>query len=192
MFGMWASMQTLKSIFRVIGAVALVGCVILLADCAGRKGGKPSGDSIDSGSKQSQGSHREGITLPGQNRTLPSEDPQNQPREGRQTKISTLVRPVYERPAEVAPDNPFPPPPLPAGARRYRVQVLASTFLKNALRMREELVPSFGEAVYLEVEREIWKVRVGDEARRSEAQSLRRRLIGLGYEDAFIVESNGR
>ena len=46
--------------------------------------------------------------------------------------------------------------------------------------------------VYLEAEREIWRVQVGNEEERSEAQPLRRRLIGLGYEDAFIVESKGR
>jgi hypothetical protein len=106
--------------------------------------------------------------------------------------MSTVGGGFYEPPAAEMPENPFPPPPIPAGERRYRVQVLASTFLKSALALREELMASIAEDVYLDVEREIWKVQVGDETERSRAQSLRRRLVGLGYEDAFIVESKGR
>lgn len=172
-----------------MGAIALLGCLILLADCAGRRGGSRSGESE---SKRSESEQGEGITLPGQDRHLPSEDPRNQPGQARQTRVSTSGRRVYEPPAEVMPDNPFPAPPIPAGGRRYRVQVLASTFLDNAVRLREELVASFGEEVYLEAERGVWRVQVGDEEQRAIAESLRRRLLGLGYEDAFVVESNSR
>lgn len=182
-------MRIWKSISRAIGAIVLVGCLVHLATCAGRKTGAPPSDAK---SKQSQGERQEGIALPGQDRILPSEDPQNQPREGSPQKVRMDVRPMYEPPPEISPKNPFPPPPIPLGETRYRVQVLASTYLKNALSLREELVGSVGEEVFLEVEREIWKVQVGDETSSSGAQSLRRRLIGLGYEDAFIVESNGR
>jgi hypothetical protein len=98
---------------------------------------------------------------------------------------------MYEPPREVEPENPFPPPPVPPGATRYRVQVLASTFPEAALRLREELAEIVVEGVYVKAERGVWRVQVGDEKERASAQSLRRRLIGLGYEDAFIVESKG-
>ena len=177
------------SICRVLGAIALGATLVILCDCAGRKGAAPPDDSE---SRQSQGADRgDRITLPGQNRYLPSEDPQNQPGAEKPKSVRMDVRPMYEPPREIAPENPFPPPLVPPGETRYRVQVLASTFPESALRLREELAAIFGEEVYIEASRGIWKVQVGDEREQASAQSLRRRLIGLGYEDAFIVESNG-
>lgn len=177
-------------ISRTLGLIVLAVSLLQLGGCAGRKGGAPPDDS---GSKQSQEVRDDGgVTLPGQNRFLPSEDPRNQP-DGEKPKSTRIdARPMYEPPREVEPENPFPSPPVPPGETRFRVQVLASTFPDNALRLREELAAIFGEVIYIEAERGIWKVQVGQEERRSGAQSLRRRLIGLGYEDAFIVECNGR
>jgi hypothetical protein len=182
-------MRTWKAISRGVGAVVLAACLLAAAGCAGRRGGERPGDS-ESG--RSEDARREGVALPGQNRYLPSEDPRNQAGAARQTRVSTYGRSGYELPTEEMPVNPFPPPLIPPGESRYRVQVLASTFLKSALRLREELVALLGDEVYLEGEREVWRVHVGNAKRRSDAQALRRRLIGLGYEDAFIVESNCR
>jgi hypothetical protein len=179
------------SISRTVGMAVLAGCLVLSAGCAGRKGGRTSGEPLDSGGGRPRVPQREGILLPGQDRLLPSQDPRNQP-QGDSIKVSRLVRPAYEPPPELPDDNPFPPPPVPSGAWRYRVQVLATTYLEKAVRLREELIAVLGKQVYLDAERGIWKVQVGDEADRSAAQTLRRRLIGLGYEDAFIVESKGR
>ena len=72
------------------------------------------------------------------------------------------------------------------------MQVLASAVPANAYRVRGELQETLGTAVYVEQEQGILKVRTGDFRDRSDADTLRRRLFGLGYEDAFVVECRGR
>jgi hypothetical protein len=86
----------------------------------------------------------------------------------------------------------FGPPPVPRGDVRFRVQILASVAFNTALRVRDELSKTFEEPVYLEREQEIWKVRVGDLRDRATADGIRRRLVGLGYDDAFVVEARSR
>jgi hypothetical protein len=86
----------------------------------------------------------------------------------------------------------FGPPPVPRGDIRFRVQILASVAFNTALRVRDELSKTFEEPVYLEREQEIWKVRVGDLRDRATADGIRRRLVGLGYDDAFVVEARSR
>jgi hypothetical protein len=81
---------------------------------------------------------------------------------------------------------------VPRGESRFRVQILASVVLKTALGAREEVAGAVEEPVFVEREQEIWKVRVGDLRDRAAADGLRRRLIGLGYDDAFVVAAQGR
>lgn len=86
----------------------------------------------------------------------------------------------------------FAPPTVPAGESRFRVQVFASVSLQTALKTREEVAGVVDEPVFLEREQEVWKVRVGDLSERVAADGIRRRLMGLGYDDAFVVEARGR
>lgn len=86
----------------------------------------------------------------------------------------------------------FLPSPIAPGESRFRVQVLASAVPHNAYRVRGELEESLGFPVYVEPEQGILKVRTGDFRDRSDADTLRRRLFGLGYGDAFVVECRGR
>jgi len=167
------------------------------------------------------------IHLPGQNRTLPSEDPRNRPRSGApempvlntpggasasrspapasaaQSSASTGTPPVAK--AEDTPDSRpvgggpsgdpaarLLPPPVPAGEVRFRVQVFASTNSFSAFSMRDETARTVGEPVYVEQEGGMWKVRLGDCKSLQEAQALRRRVKGLGYDDAFVLEVRGR
>lgn len=90
------------------------------------------------------------------------------------------------------PSGDFAPPLVPKGSSRFRVQVLAIAALKSALAAREEVAKVVEEPVYVEPEQQIWKVRVGDLPDRQAADTLRRRLVGLGYEDAFVIEARGR
>ncbi len=75
----------------------------------------------------------------------------------------------------------------------FRVQVFASSYEDNAEGVASEVrskVP--GENVYVDNISGMWKVRVGDCADRSEAESLRSRLSGAGYGDAWIVKDTVR
>jgi|GEM_PF-5076244 len=84
------------------------------------------------------------------------------------------------------------PPPVPAGEVRFRVQVFASTNSLSAFSMRDETARTVAEPVYVEQEGGIWKVRLGDCKSLQEAHALRRRVKGLGYDDAFVLEVRGR
>jgi hypothetical protein len=170
--------------------------------------GKPGGTSER---QSAEGDQIEAIVLPGQNRTLPSEDPRNQGEAPEATPSGTAVQTVPAVPAGESGETrsgPIParasasnepptvpshlPPPIPPGESRFRVQVLASTSPVNAFRLREEIQETLGLAVFVEQEQGISKVRVGDLEERAEAETLRRRLFGLGYQDAFVVECRGR
>jgi hypothetical protein len=80
------------------------------------------------------------------------------------------------------------PAPLPeADSPHYAVQVLASATTARAYALRAELEKALGIPVVVDAEDGVWKVRLGHEAERDAADELRRRLVGLGYEDAFVV-----
>ncbi len=83
------------------------------------------------------------------------------------------------------------PPAVPAGETRYRVQLFASSRSHTAFAMRDEIASNVGDPVYIEQENGLWKVRVGDCRTREDANALRRRMIGLGYADAFVHEAKG-
>ena len=185
------------SISRTVGALAVAACLILFASCAGRRGGSPAdpvaSDSTVPNRSQPEGRRSDPLTLPGQNRTLPSEDPRNQPG-GEQTEVAL---PVVQRAAELpgAEAGEIVLPSSPGGQRetaRYRVQVFATRLPESARRLRAELAGRFGEAVHLVEDGGITKVQVGDEKDRDAALSLLARLLGMGYQDAFIVEPNCR
>ena len=159
----------------------------------------------------------EEISLPGQDRYYPSEDPRNRPRSGGSGLTPSPV--PKAAPASASPSVPgarpqeqptgsgygdlelkqlppaaadVAPPPVPKGESRFRVQVLASAVLNTAMNVRKEVSEAVDEPVFVEWEREIWKVRVGDLPDRVEADAVRRHLMGLGYDDAFVVEARGR
>jgi hypothetical protein len=176
-------------------------------------GAKAAGRETTSEREPGEAVRSEEITLPGQNRTLPSQDPRNQEGTGELPRIGDAsgISPAQASPgategagtpapqpgqierAEAPPLPPsFLPPPVPSGESRFRVQVLASALAANAYRVRSELEENVGMPAYVEQEQGIWKVRAGDMRERAEADVLRRRLFGLGYEDAFVVECRGR
>ncbi len=75
----------------------------------------------------------------------------------------------------------------------FRVQVFASSYEDNAENVAGEVRSKLpGENVYVENVSNMWKVRVGDCSDRSEAESLRTRLSGAGYGDAWIVKDTVR
>jgi cell division septation protein DedD len=142
-----------------------------------------------------------GLRLPGQNRFLPSEDPRNGEggRSGAGAGASggavaaagAVAVPSAPRESAGDPAAKLLPPPVPPEGVRYRVQVFASSSSYPAYSMRDEVAGIVEEPVYVEQEEEIWKVRLGDLKSREDADALRRRMRGLGYEDAFIVEVRG-
>lgn len=137
------------------------------------------------------------VKVPGQDRSYPSEDPRNRP-QSNAPALPGSVPPPAGQPAEPSarkaprPAADFAPPTVPAGVSRFRVQVFASVSLQTALKTREEVAGVVEEPVFLEREQEVWKVRVGDLSERVAADGIRRRLMGLGYDDAFVVEARGR
>ncbi len=161
--------------------------------------------------EKAKGVEENGVRLPGQDRSYPSEDPRNRPQSDSPALAPTSPAPPpstlgggrVDAPSAPAPRTPavarvpselsdFGPPLVPRGELRFRVQILASVAFNTALRARDELSKSIEAPVYLEREQEIWKVRVGDFPDRATADDVRRRLIGLGYDDAFVVEARGR
>jgi hypothetical protein len=150
---------------------------------------------------------QEAVRLPGQDRWLPSEDPRNRPASGGRTTIimpeaMTIGPPSSaDAPAPAAGPQGAPAPvtapqdattPERADAPYYAVQVLASTTELRARSLRDELTKALGIPVAVDAEGGIWKVRLGHEAQREAAEELRRRMAGLGYEDAFVVYRGSR
>lgn len=135
------------------------------------------------------------LRLPGQDRVYPSEDPRNRP-----GAVSGGLRIGGQESAAVShdsaivpdPEAEFAPPAVAPGEARYRVQMLASMSRASAMAFRAEMAGILDAPVFIEHEPGIWKVRAGDCSEQSEAESLRRRIVGLGYDDAFVVEILGR
>jgi len=166
-------------------AISILIFSLSLTACAGRRGG--SGSSSEA---EKEGTDRaRSVDLPGQDRVLPSEDPRNRALPGQTTII--LPEPESIGPAE-GPADPFQSPTVPAGEKRYRVQVLATVRVDKALQLRDRLAEMTEEEAFIDREQGIYKVRVGDLDSKETAQTLRRRLVGLGYDDAFVLEFVGR
>jgi hypothetical protein len=73
----------------------------------------------------------------------------------------------------------------------WRVQIFASGTLENARKVAEEARWKFGDQqVYVADLDPYYKVQVGNNLTRQEADRLKKRAQGLGYQGAFIVEVN--
>ena len=190
-------MRISRVISRSAVLAALAAVLVLELGCAARGGGarpptvppEATAGSQAAGQDSAQTQRLDRIRLPGQDRVLPSEDPRNRPAPG----VVPAMTPEQEGPGKpIDPAAQFLPPPVPPGESRFRVQVLANTMSLPSFQMRAELAAQIAEPVFIEQEQGIWKVRVGDLKDRQAAEALRRRLLGLGYDDAFVVESRGR
>ncbi|UCE26457.1 MAG: SPOR domain-containing protein [Candidatus Coatesbacteria bacterium] len=72
----------------------------------------------------------------------------------------------------------------------FRVQVSAVSYEDNADRIADEVRDRLtGYSVYVDYISDLYKVRVGDCTTRSAAETLRSKLVNLGYDDAWIVKS---
>ncbi|MBD3160796.1 MAG: hypothetical protein GF346_01505 [Candidatus Eisenbacteria bacterium] len=147
--------------------------LLLLTGCAGRGGNGPA-EPVEEGKRK--------VQLPGQERAYPSEDPRNCPAPGR-TQVW-----MPEAVSIGAPEEEPAPIPETERAEGVAVQVFATVDRRKADRLRESLDRDLDLPVRVDSEQGIWKVRVGPLEDRLAAEALRRRLIGLGYEDAFLVE----
>lgn len=180
--------------------VALAVLVLALhAGCAGRSGraALPDAPAVakrpPADERHAAGAEQERIRLPGQNRWLPSEDPRNRPA-GESPPAASAMRAARRIAAPASTDGSAAGAD-PIGERgvvetrepHYAVQVLASATTARAYALRAELEKALGIPVAVDSEDGIWKVRLGHEAERDAAEELRRRLVGLGYEDAFVV-----
>jgi hypothetical protein len=169
---------------RLAFAVALIA--LLLCGCAGRRAG-----GLEEGTGGARrGSEKEpplkSILLPGQNRTLPSQDPRHAP--GDRTARIGLIEETEHRPSQPS----VPVSEAGRGEVRYQVQVLATGDPQKARRQRDRLEDLLRVPVSIERELGLSKVRVGSEIDRAGADALQRRLAGMGYRDAFVVESRSR
>lgn len=74
----------------------------------------------------------------------------------------------------------------------FRVQILATNNIETASLVEQEASDRFesrGYKTYLLFETPLYKIRIGDCEKRSEAEELRDLAIGNGYTGAFIVKS---
>ncbi len=78
---------------------------------------------------------------------------------------------------------------VPSFEYGFRVQILASTSEKSAQSFADQARAKVEYPVYVEYIPPYHKVRVGDFIKRADAEACRDRLRGLGYVDAFVVES---
>ena len=75
-------------------------------------------------------------------------------------------------------------------AEGFRVQVSAVSYEDNADNIADEVRDRLvGYSVYIDYISDLYKVRVGDCATRSAAETLRSKLVNLGYDDAWIVKA---
>jgi cell division septation protein DedD len=132
---------------------------------------------------------------------MPSEDPRNQPPGGAaepastssgETGVTLVPAPPAATDQASTPPGPLAPPPIPRGEVRYRVQLIATLRAAAVYELQAELRDLVDAPVYAELEQGLWKLRVGDFTSRDDADGMRRRLVGIGFSDAFVVEFRGR
>jgi cell division septation protein DedD len=102
--------------------------------------------------------------------------------------------PIYEEPVYMEPEYETDivvqePPLMPVETHGYRVQIGAFRNFGGAQTLAAKAENMFREAVYIEEVGGLFKVRVGDLVTRAEADLLRGRAGGLGFSDAFVVET---
>jgi cell division protein FtsN len=71
----------------------------------------------------------------------------------------------------------------------YRVQVVASTLEEEADGVAETVRTLLTLPVYVEYSEPLYRVRVGDFTTREEAEAVRAKLVDLGFESAWTVET---
>ena len=80
--------------------------------------------------------------------------------------------------------------PAPGGALPgYRVQIFASSEEPRAKEVASEARSRLGEPVYVVYEAPLYKVRVGDCVTRAEADALKERAVGQGFDGAWVAET---
>jgi len=82
------------------------------------------------------------------------------------------------------------PKPEPAGAV-FRVQLLATADRALAERRAAEYGAELGAPARIDAEGALFKVRVGEYARREDAEALQARARARGHAEAFVVVSDG-
>jgi phosphotransferase system IIA component len=71
----------------------------------------------------------------------------------------------------------------------YRVQLFTSDVEFEARAVEEKALLEFDENVYLIFDSPTYKIRVGDCTSRLDANALRKKAFGLGYRDAWVIQS---
>ncbi|MEN3045859.1 MAG: SPOR domain-containing protein [Candidatus Hydrothermales bacterium] len=116
-----------------------------------------------------------------------------------ETQAPKVTETVEEGEVAVAPTpepKPTPPTPEPKKVFGYRVQIIALDASKPGNKEKANKYAREAEArlrgehkVYVEYIPPYYKVRVGDFLSKEEADKMKMRLRGLGYFDAWVVET---
>ena len=77
----------------------------------------------------------------------------------------------------------------PAPKMGYRVQIGAFSFEEGANKVKIRAESELNQKVYVDFIEGMYKVRVGDFLTREDAEAYRDKLIGMGYNGAFLVET---
>jgi cell division septation protein DedD len=71
----------------------------------------------------------------------------------------------------------------------YRVQIFASSERRRAEEIAASARTRFPDAVYVEYDAPLYKVRIGDCVTRHEADTLKEQAFSLGYEGPWVAET---
>lgn len=77
----------------------------------------------------------------------------------------------------------------PAPKMGYRVQIGAFTYEEGANKVKMRAESELNQKVYVDFIEGMYKVRVGDFLTREDAEAYRDKLISMGYNGAFLVET---
>ncbi len=198
MRGCGASSDAARGLVLLTALCALLGAV----SCAGaRRAATPPSKDVDlaepSPAAPVPAVGRNLPPVPGADRVYPSDDPRNRPNSGAseafplpgnvtpvQTRVTTERLRVNGEGAILPPGG-----STPTG---FAVQLFASRSRAMAEERAREIAAHLGEPVEVREENGLYKARIGAMSGRSEAEQLRRRVIELGFRDAFVVERVAR
>jgi hypothetical protein len=71
--------------------------------------------------------------------------------------------------------------------RGYRVQVMISQDENELIKLKNTLLQSLNEDIYIIFELPNYKLRIGDFISRKEAESFQEKIVKLGYRTAWVV-----
>jgi hypothetical protein len=71
--------------------------------------------------------------------------------------------------------------------RGYRVQVMISQDENELIKLKNKLLQSLNEDIYIIFELPNYKLRIGDFISRKEAESFQEKIVKLGYRTAWVV-----